>query len=126
MQHALNTIFFFFLKNRHHNKVLICEVHGEGANEHRYMNICYNICPGIRAMQKYMAANGSLGGATVKPMLKGHGIPRARGGPEPGMPRPKITPARGWRGWAGHVRGVSTRRRPKLGFLAAAKNNFPR
>ena len=29
---------FFLLKIRHHNKVLTCEVHGDGANEQRYMS----------------------------------------------------------------------------------------
>ena len=52
----------FFLKIRHHNKVLTCEVHGDGANEQRYISICYNICPGVRAMQRYMAVSVSLGG----------------------------------------------------------------
>ena len=42
--------------------MLTCEVHGDGANEHRYISICYNICPGVRAMQKYMAVSVSLGG----------------------------------------------------------------
>ena len=55
-------VVLFFLKNRHHNKVLTCEVHGDGANEQRYISICYNICPGVRAMQKYMAVSVSLGG----------------------------------------------------------------
>ena len=42
--------------------MLTCEVHGDGVNEHRYISICYNICPGVRAMQKYMAVSVSLGG----------------------------------------------------------------
>ena len=42
--------------------MLTCEVHGDGANEQRYISICYNICPGVRAMQKYMAVSVSLGG----------------------------------------------------------------
>ena len=45
-------------------------------------------------------------GGNSKSVLEGGERPRARGGPEPGEPRPKVTPAKGWRGhvgrgWAG-------------------------
>ena len=101
--------FLFFLKNRHHNKVLTCEVHGDGANEQRYISICYNICPGVRAMQKYMAASVSLGGNS-KSFTRGPRGSMSIGAAGTAGAKTENTPAKGWRGhvgrgWAGACLG---------------------
>ena len=112
----------FFLKIRHHNKVLTCEVHGDGANEQRYISICYNICPGVRAMQKYMAVSVSLGGRQQFIHSRAARAHEHRGGPVPWVPkpispRPKVGMAMWGAAGRGHVWGVPTCWRPKVGGL---------
>ena len=106
---AVLVLFNFILKSRHHNKVLTCEVHSEGANEQRYMRYNTISSQALGQCKNIWLHMGRRGGDS-KTVTRGPREPKSQGRPGTGGAKAKDFPTKGWRGhvgrgWAGACLG---------------------